>query len=313
MLLIGAPALVPRPVAGPDTARFVAVQGDVPEPGLEFNAERRAVLDNHARLTAELADRVADGLTRQPDLVIWPENASDIDPTRNGDAAVVIQEAVDRVGVPVVVGTLLEEPVGRLSNTSIVWGPSTGEAPGPGQQYVKRHPAPFGEYIPYRSFFRTFSDKVDLVRRDFVAGSASPVLTAAGIRLGDIICFEVAYDDLVRDAVRDGGQVLVVQTNNATFGFTDESVQQLAMSRLRAVETGRAVVHISTVGVSAMIAPDGSTGQRSSLFTPDLLEADLPLRTEQTLATRLGSLPEWGLALAGLLVAATARRQRRPR
>jgi apolipoprotein N-acyltransferase len=319
LALLFAPALLPRPTSGYREIQEAAIQGDVPEPGLEFNSERRAVLDNHARATQALADEVDRGRVVRPDLVIWPENASDIDPTRNPDAAVVIQATVDRIGVPVVVGTVLEEPTDHLSNTSIVWGPSTSADPdsvlpaGPGQRYVKRHPAPFAEYIPYRGFFRHFSDKVDLVRRDFVAGTDSPVLDVGSIRLADVICFEVAYDDLVRDGVREGGQLLVVQTNNATFGYSDESVQQLAMSRIRAVETGRAVVHISTVGVSALIAPDGSVLTGSGLFTEDALHAALPLRTEQTLAVRLGAVPELALAALGLLLAGLGLVRRPPR
>lgn len=317
-VLVGVlPLAVPRPVEADREVRVAAVQGNVPEPGLEFNAERRAVLDNHARGTRRLADRVDQGAAPRPDVVIWPENSSDIDPKRNPDAAQVIQEAVDRIGVPVIVGTLFEEPTDHISNVSIVWGPST-PAPGPaarvpaglGSHYVKRHPAPFGEYIPYRSFFRHFSDKVDLVRRDFVAGTASPVLDAGVVRLGDVICFEVAYDDLVRDGVRQGAELIVVQTNNATFGFTDESVQQLAMSRLRAVESGRAVVHISTVGVSGLIMPDGSLVERSEHFTAEVLQASLPVRHANTLATRVGAWPELVLAVLGGLLAAAGLRRR---
>ncbi len=129
--------------------------------------------------------------------------------------------------------------------------------------------------MPYRSFFRMFSDKVDLVSRDFVHGDHVGLLRMGGVPVGDVICFEVAFDDTVRDSVRAGAQFLVVQTNNATFGYSDEAVQQLAMSRLRAVESGRAVVQISTVGVSAIISPDGVAHDESSLFTTDVLTGDV--------------------------------------
>ena len=306
---------VPRPTAAASSAQVAAVQGNVPQAGLEFNARRMAVLGNHVLTTARLADRVGSGQAPRPDVVLWPENASDIDPLRNADAAQAIQAATDRVGVPVLVGAVLTQPIGHLSNAGILWGPSGSATPGPGSMYVKRHPAPFAEYIPFRSFFRNFSDKVDLVRADFVAGDRVGVLAVPGsdVRLGDVICFEVAYDSLVRDPVRDGANLLVVQTNNATFGYTDESVQQLAMSRLRAVETGRSVVHISTVGVSALIAPDGRVVARSGHFTQQVLQARLPLRTGQTVADRLGELPEIGLSAIGLLLAAAALLRRRPR
>ena len=117
---------------------------------------------------------------------------------------------------------------------------------------------------------------------------------------GPSICFEVAYDDLVRANVELGANLLLVQTNNATFGLSHESEQQLAISRLRAIEHGRSVIHISTVGVSGLITPDGTLARRSALFTAAGLDADLPVRSEQTLATRLGPWPEY-LACAALL------------
>lgn len=298
---------VPRPVDG-DTVRVAAVQGNVARAGLEFNAERRSVLDNHGRATQDLARRVAAGRTPAPDLVVWPENASDIDPLRNADAREVIDTAVDAIGVPTLVGAVLREPGDRVSNAAIVWTPGSG----PGARYIKQHPVPFGEYIPYRSFFRRFSDKVDLVRRDFAAGDRVGLVPLGPALAGTVICFEVAYDDLVRSSVAQGADLLVVQTNNATFGRSDESVQQLAMSRLRAIESGRSVVHISTVGISAIIAPDGTVVRRSGHFRQEVLESDVALRTRQTVSTRVGAAPEWllaGLAL-GLLVAGAAARRR---
>ena len=305
-LLFAAGAAVPRPTGSSRSVTVAAVQGNVPRAGLDFNAQRRAVLDNHVRATLALARRVAAGQAPRPDVVLWPENSSDIDPLRNADAGEIISDATDAVGVPILIGAVLQEPVDHVSNAGIVWGPDGSAHPGPGARYVKRHPAPFAEYIPYRSFFRHFSDKVDLVTLDFAPGRSVGVLPAGGARLGDIICFEVAYDDLVRDTVTAGADLLVVQTNNATFGFSDESVQQLAMSRLRAVETGRSVVHVSTVGVSGLITPDGRLRARSGLFTTDVLTASLPLRTEQTVATRVGPAPEAVLALAGVLLALLA-------
>jgi len=305
-LLLTAGLAVPLPVTGQLT-RVAAVQGNVPRAGLEFNAQRRAVLDDHVRVTMSLAARVRAGTAKAPDLVIWPENSSDIDPLRNPDAAAVIDEAVAAIKAPTLIGAVIDGPGDKLSNTSIVWRPGTGPGTGPASVYVKRHPAPFAEYIPYRSFFRHFSSKVDLVRQDFVSGDKlrqDPVgVLAMGqsgrVRVGDVICFEVAYDNLVRDPVKQGATLIAVQTNNATFGHSAESVQQLAMSQLRAVETGRTVVHISTVGVSAIILPDGTVRQRSGSFTPDVLEADVPLRTSLTVATKVGVWPEAVLALLG--------------
>jgi len=313
-----APALVPRPTDG-QTGRFLAIQGNVPRPGLDFNAERRAVLDNHVRVTGQAAVAVKAGtlpIAPKPDLVVWPENASDIDPLRNPDAANVINRAVDTIDAPLILGAVLDGPRPFVSNASLLYVPGRGLT----ARYVKRHPVPFAEYIPFRSFFRHFSDKVDLVRSDFIAGRTVgvfrvPARHGMSIAAGPIICFEVAYDGLIRDTVDHGANVLVVQTNNATFGFTDESVQQLAISRIRAIEHGRSIVHVSTVGVSAMITPDGTAHQRSTLFTSAVLAADLPLRTDRTIADRVGPWPE-NLAVVGfatMLTLLAFRRLRRRR
>ncbi len=311
--LLLAPLLVPVPTDG-TPARFMAVQGNVPEPGLDFNAERRAVLDDHVAVTRAAAASVDAGAQPHPDLVVWPENSSDIDPLRNADAAVVINGALTAIRAPIVVGAVLEGPGAHISNVSLLYRPGLGVT----QRYVKQHPVPFAEYIPFRSFFRHLSDKVDLVRADMAAGSGSqvfrvPAASGGTVAAGPVICFEVAYDDLMRDTVRAGANVLLVQTNNATFGYTDESEQQLAISRVRAVEHGRSIVHVSTVGVSALITPEGTAHQQSALFTSALLAGQLPLRTASTVADRVGGWPEYlacGAALLLLLLRVVPRRRR---
>src|SRR4051794_6067905 len=293
-------------------ARTVAViQGNVPRAGLDFNAQRRAVLDNHATETQELAAAVARGDAAQPDLVIWPENSSDIDPYTNADAAAVITRAARAIGAPILVGAVVDGPGRFISNTGIVWDPVTG----PGETYVKRHPVPLAEYVPARSFFRFFSSDVDRVH-DFAHGTQAGNLDVGGAAVGDVICFEVAYDGLVSDVVDGGAGMIVVQTNNATFGFTDESEQQLAMSRLRAVEFGRTVVIAATSGISAVIAPDGTVVRSSSLFTPATFVEDIAQRRSTTIALRLGEIPEWTLTALGigaLLYGLTPVRRRLPR
>ena len=303
-----APLAVTVPVGG-RPVQVMGIQGNVPTAGLEFNAQRRAVLDNHVRLTETAAHEVAAGQRPQPDLVVWPENSSDIDPLRNADAATEIVRAVNAIGAPTIVGAVLQQPSPMVSNVSLLYLPDKGLA----QTYVKRHPVPFAEYIPYRSFFRLFSKQVDLVRADFVAGDQVGLFrvpTARGVvPVTPIICFEVAYDALVRSGVDAGAQLIVVQTNNATFGYSAESAQQLAISRVRAVEFGRSVVHVSTVGISALITPDGVAHQRTDLFTAAVLDGTLPLRTEMTLADRIGLAPVW-LAVGGIVVAAILRVRR---
>src|SRR5699024_10008586 len=111
------------------------------------------------------------------------------------------------------------------------------------------------------------------------------------VTIGDVICFEVAYDALVQQSVAAGAEMLVVPTNNASFGPTNESTQQLAMSRLRAIETGRTTIQISTVGVSAVIAPNGVLLDRTGLFTAEQMISSVALRTSLTPAVRAGEWP----------------------
>ncbi|MFB9238239.1 apolipoprotein N-acyltransferase [Plantactinospora siamensis] len=302
-------ALVPLHDDGGRTASVAIVQGSVPRLGLDFNAQRRAVLDNHVRATMGLAARIAAGQAPQPDLVVWPENSSDIDPLRNDDAAAEITAAADAVHAPILVGTVLVGPGDGVRNAGLVWRPGAG--PDLGQVYVKRHPVPFAEYIPLRQIARRVSAEVDRVRSDFVAGDRAGVLHVGGLTLGDVICFEVAYDGLVRDTVTGGAQLLVVQTNNATFDEA-EALQQLAMVRLRAVEHGRESLMASTVGVSGFVTPAGRVVAPTGFDTAAVLTRQMRLDQGRTVATRLGVWPEVvlaGLAVAGVLAAALARRR----
>ncbi|TKJ33138.1 apolipoprotein N-acyltransferase [Blastococcus sp. CCUG 61487] len=301
--LVGLLAWLPLPgsslTAGGPTSTVAVIQGNVPRAGLDFNAQRRAVLDNHVQRTLELAEAVAAGEEPQPDLVLWPENSSDIDPYLNDDARGQIDRAARAIDVPILVGAIVQGPGRYISNTAIVWDPVTG----PGDTYVKRHPVPLAEYVPARGFFRFFSTLVDQVT-DQRAGEEPGLLDIGGTRIGNLICFEVVYDGLVAD-VADAG-MLVVQTNNATFGYTAESEQQLAMSRLRAVEHGRTVAVAATSGISAVVAPDGTVVRSSELFTPDVFVEEIAQRDSRSVAARLGAGPEWlltGLGLAALVIA----------
>ncbi|MGW4458236.1 apolipoprotein N-acyltransferase [Streptomyces albidoflavus] len=315
LLLPLAGALAARPLvsdrAENGTATVAVVQGNVPRMGLDFNAQRRAVLDYHARETARLAERVAKGEVAQPDFVLWPENSSDIDPFTNDDARSVIEQAATTVKAPISVGGVVLAENGKLYNQQILWDPDKG----PVDTYDKRIIQPFGEYIPLRSLISVFSQGyVDMVRTDFSRGTDPGVFDLAGSRVGIATCYEAAFDGAVRETVAVGAQMLSVPSNNATFGFSEMTYQQLAMSRVRAVEHSRAVAVPVTSGVSAVIRPDGELVQRTGMFEPASLVAEVPLRSSQTWATRLGALPEAALvalAAVGLGWAATGAVRRR--
>ncbi|WP_433520477.1 apolipoprotein N-acyltransferase [Nocardia pseudovaccinii] len=311
---------LPGPEEGDRTITVAAIQGSVPRLGLDFNAQRRAVLDNHVRRTEELARAVAQGQARQPDVVIWPENSSDIDPLRNADAAAEITEASEQIGAPILVGAVLVNGDRTTTNSVIVWN----GAAGPGERHDKKIIQPFGEYLPMRSFFRLFSEYADRAGY-FVPGHGDgtvrvdPSERAAssrygGIDIGVATCYEVAFDRAFRDSMHAGAQLLTVPTNNATFGDSEMTYQQLAMSRVRAVEHGRALVVAATSGVSAIITADGTVQQQTPKFVPAALVAELPLRSDTTLATRFGAEAELvSVILSGAAVVVAVIRRRKTR
>ncbi|MFK0290599.1 apolipoprotein N-acyltransferase [Streptomyces sp. NPDC090442] len=290
---------VPVPTKADDTVRIAVVQGNVQRAGMDFLGRPMKILDNHASATEKLADDVRHHRVPKPDLVIWPENSSDLDPFQYPQAYDRIDEAVKAIGVPVLVGALIDHPTkpGYVFNEGIVWDPKTG----PGASYTKQHPVPFGEYVPFRAELSKIITRFQRVPRDFYPGDHTGLLKVGPAKLGDVICFEVAYDEIVHDTVGAGARALVVQTNNATYGRTGQPEQQLAMSRLRAVEHGRAVVTAATSGISAVVAPDGTVTHQIPEFTQGVVSARIPLRDETTLADRVGAAPEWVLAIVGLL------------
>ncbi len=303
---------LPAADAGDRQITVAAIQGSVPRLGLEFNAQRRAVLDNHVRETEALSGAIAAGRAPQPDVVIWPENSSDIDPLRNSDAYDEITAVSEKIHAPILVGAVLLNDDDTTTNSVIVWNGANG----PEERHDKKIIQPFGEYLPYRSFFRHFSSYADKAGY-FVPGHGDGVVHAvpssggAPVAIGVATCYEVAFDRAFEDSLHAGAQILTVPTNNATFGDSEMTYQQLAMSRVRAVEHGRAVVVAATTGVSAIITANGQVLKQTPKFVPAWLEAKLPLRHTTTPATAMGSWPEWVLCIvAGITVVASAIRRR---
>ncbi|WP_317441842.1 apolipoprotein N-acyltransferase [Streptomyces collinus] len=275
------------------SATVALIQGNVPRAGLEFSAQRRAVLDHHVRETLKLAADIKAGKAARPDYVLWPENSSDIDPFTNPDAAAVISGAARAVGVPLSVGGVVEKD-GRLLNEQILWDPVKG----PTQTYDKRQVQPFGEYLPLRGMVGAINKNwTSMVRQDFSRGSEPGVFDIRGAKVGLATCYEAAFDWAVRDTVTHGAQMISVPSNNATFDRSEMTYQQLAMSRVRAVEHSRTVTVPVTSGVSAVIMPDGRITQKTGMFVPAYLVQKVPLRTSETPATELGILPEIALVL----------------
>ncbi|TFV99136.1 apolipoprotein N-acyltransferase [Leifsonia flava] len=283
------------------TTTVAAVQGNA-DAGLFANRPAGEILMDHVAATLPVQGEDVD-------MVVWPENASDVDPTRSAQAAQMLDEVATALDAPLVAGTVTERD-GLYYNTSFLWEPGQGIV----DYYDKGHPVPFAEYMPDRTFWRPFApDLIDLVGRDYQMGKTDGVFDIDGVIAGISICFDIADDQLISNLMGQGAQIILAQTNNADFGTaeqpTDESAQQLAIARIRAVETGRTVVNISTVGESAIVAPDGSTIDSLPAFTAGAMVQEVPLSDTTTPAMVIGRGLEWlvsGLGLAGLVLACIA-------
>ncbi len=318
-LVVAGAALLPLavpyelPVTG--SATVAAVQGNVPGRGNDVLADPAGLTRNHVDATLALAADVAAGRVPAPDFVLWPENSTARDPFLDLETNAGIREAVAAIGVPVVVGGLVDDGPDHVRNQGIVWDPVTG----PGQRYTKWHPVTMGEYIPWRPLFdrlgMTQSGQLARIPRDMRAGDETEPLRLGPARVADAICFDVAYDNGIAAQIENGADLLAVQTSNATFIFTGQVDQQFALTRARAVESGKTTVVASTNGISGIIAADGTVLAATDRRVQEVLVDRVPLRDGVTPGTRMGMLLRATVRPAALLVVLVAlvrrRRERR--
>jgi apolipoprotein N-acyltransferase len=258
-----------------------AVQGNA-NAGLFANTARGSILRNHIEASKQIE---AEANGQKVDLVVWPENASDINPLADAAASATISRLVnEEFGVPLIFGTITERG-GELFNSSLIWRPDVGVT----DWYDKKRPVPFAEYVPDRDFWYSLAPElIGLISRGYTFGTRDGIFELEENKLGVLICFEIAIDDISRELVGSGAQLILSQTNNADFGRSDETFQQVAIAKLRAIETGRAVVNDSTVGVSAIFAPDGRVLDQLPTFEPGVMVARVPLRSSITPAMAIG-------------------------
>ena len=312
VLLALVPTMVPWTPSRDGSAVVASVQGDVPGNGDDILYDYRQVTQNQVDVTTRLAEDVSAGTEPEPDFVVWPENSTAIDPFRDQQTNSAILAASAAIGVPILVGAIVDAGPEHVLNQGIVWDPVTGA----GERYTKRHPVPFGEYIPARKLFTRQFGRLAQIPRDMMSGTRSTPLTIAGTKIADSICFDVAYDDGIYAQVARGAEMLTVQTSNATFIHTDQIDQQFAITRLRAIETGRWLVVASTNGVSGVISPDGHVVAKAAPRTQAALVEKVGLTTSVTPAVRIGA---WGgrlfmaLTVLGLVLALVPYRLQRTR
>ncbi len=295
------PSVLPVTLPTRSQVTVAVVQGGVPGSGNDILFDPRGVTQNHVDATVALADDVAAGRRPAPDFVVWPENSTAIDPFLDAPTNDQVTSAVAAIGVPIMVGAIVDGGPDNILNQGIVWDPVTGA----GDRYTKRDPVPMGEYIPFRSLFERFgltdSGQLARVGRDMYSGTRTSPLVVAGVPVADSICFDIAYDGGLATQQEEGAELLTVQTSNASFIFTDQVEQQFAMTRARAIETGKYVVVAATNGISGVIAPDGSVVDRSQRLTQDVIVETVDLRTGVTPGIRVGGiLPLLSAVVSGL-------------
>ena len=240
------------------------------------------------------------------DLVLWPEGSSDWDPTRDEFTARVWNDVSRQMDAPLLAQAVTTDGE-RYFNTAILWDAQRSVTDRVVDTYDKRHPVPMGEYVPDRAFWEPFApDLIGLIQREYTPGTTDAVMDIGGVIAGVNICFDIVDDALMRESVLDGGRVILPTSNNADFGYTDESAQQLAFARIRAIELGRSVVNVSTVGISAIIVSDGSITASLPWYEPGTIIADVPLADTITPATSGGASLEIAIGAMGLAMLAAA-------
>jgi len=292
-LAVVAVAVPAFPTAPAGDLRVASVQGNGPA-GYFDERDQGDVLRSQLEATEPVLDE-------QVDVLLWPEGGSDIDPTRNASVARIFDGLSEELDAPVILNTVtVDGEVGdeRFTNTSLLWKAGEGAV----DRFGKRNPVPFGEYIPDRWFYDALVPELTgLVQRGYSPGTEPPVFDVGDTVAGLAICFDVIYDDLIWEGARDGAELYMLQTNNADFRGTDENQQQLAIARLRAIETGRSVVNISTVGTSQVIDPAGRTIDALPAYESGAMVTDVELRTGLTPSVVLGGVVPLLIALGSLV------------
>jgi apolipoprotein N-acyltransferase len=274
LLIIVAPLLLNNSYSSQERISFVGIQGNTPSVGLTFNDRAEAVFNLHL---SESKKAELDGV----DVIIWPENAIDVDPYANVRVRSSLESLTSSLNVPLIAGAITRQS-GQLENVSLMYNES-GEVV---SYYSKQYLTPFGEYIPLRSLARLVSPYVDDVA-DFSVGERVDNHVVKSFELAPVICYELLSDSLVQSAAKSS-EAIIAQTNSATFAGTSESAQQLNITRLRAIENAREIVSVSTVGISAHIGINGEVLSRTQESVSAELLGDVRSNTSRTIANNLG-------------------------
>ncbi|MFM2234679.1 MAG: apolipoprotein N-acyltransferase [Actinomycetota bacterium] len=263
-----------------ETRTIAAVQGGGPQGTLAINTNPRDVVERHLAATRAIT-------STNLDMVIWPENVIDVADFYDSVERTEIAEQAARLKAPFVVGITEDMNARYFTNAQIV----VNEDGTLGDRYDKVRRVPFGEFVPLRGLLETLGAPVDRIPRDALAGSDIAQLQVDDTTVGVVISWEVFFSGRANEGVEAGGSVLVNPTNGSSYTGTILQTQQIASSRLRAIENGRWLVQVSPTGFSAFISPTGEVFDRTGVSEQRVLERTIGLRSGRTLYSNLGDLP----------------------
>ena len=273
-----------RDVISSGNIDLAVIQGSVPRVGLSFNEQKMEVLNYHIKETNNLLDKT----NQNYDAILWPENSIDVDPFINKDAGNLVKDLVKKYNKPLVSGAVLQKDDG-LSNSVIQWDPINADVI---DSYEKLQLVPFGEYLPFRDFLSRYIKRFRLIPQDFIAGKQPNNLYVNNAVISPVICFEVAWNKNIFEQINNGGELISVHTNNATYAFSNQLEQQFMITRIRAMETGRDIVVTATTGISAHINRYGEVIWSSKEFVPQSKIVSPSLYSDITPAVKYGNLIE---------------------
>ena len=277
------------------------VQGGAPGGGVYGLGPPRTITTNQARATRELAEKIDAGRLPAPDFVVWPENATDLDPDTDQRTGQLVEQSVAAVGRPVLVGAILDGPGPGQRRTAAQWREPDGRI---GPTYQKRSIVPFGEWIPFRDVLLPLIPALRYVGAQSVAGTDPGLLDVQlpdgrSITLGVLACFDVAFDPVVHDLAT--AQAVIVQSNNAMYQGTAQIEQQFAITRARAAELRRDTLVVTTSGITGLIDPTGRVTMKVTEPGPAVGVVQLGLRTGTTTASWLATPLEVTATVAAAL------------
>ena len=295
-----APALIVIPAANGSPVRVATIQVDVrrsasSDPVEEDLGVAKQNVDEYRKLASD-----------PPQLGVWGEDALDPGATAYPAVRTAVSDAVREVGAPALIGAVTTSPDGTSRNQTLLYD-AQGHVV---DSYTKTHLVPFGEYVPWRSELSWIS-ALQQIPIDLTPGTVLHTMSIDGLTFGSVICFENSFASIDRQLVADGAQFLVVSTNNASYGMSAASAQHLIMSRFRAVENARWVVHAAVSGISAYIDPEGGVHDETGLFQTTTRHQTITTSTARTIYTRFGDWFPWlSVVLAAGLVLVPRRRER---